>query len=68
MNVQQLGSIIKENRIRQHLSQDQLAQKSQIAIKSIYSIEMGKGNPSVNTLNRLLKVLHLELIIITKKQ
>ncbi len=67
MNISQLGSIIKENRVLQNLSQDQLAQKSNVAIKSIYSIEMGKANPSINTLNRILKILQLELIIITKK-
>jgi transcriptional regulator with XRE-family HTH domain len=67
MNITQLGSVIRENRVAQHLSQGQLAENSGVAIKSIYSIEMGTGNPSVGTLNRILKVLQLELIVISKK-
>jgi transcriptional regulator with XRE-family HTH domain len=67
MNIIQLGNVIRENRQIKHISQEKLSQISEVAIKSIHSIELGKGNPSIKTLTKLLQVLDLEFIIVTKK-
>lgn len=67
MNIVQLGNVIRENRQAKHISQEKLSMISEVAIKSIHSIELGKGNPSIKTLTKLLQVLDLEFIIVTKK-
>lgn len=67
MNLNQLGNVIRENRLLKNLSQEQLSIQSDVAIKSIHSIELGKGNPSMKTLTKLLQILDLEFIIVTKK-
>jgi transcriptional regulator with XRE-family HTH domain len=67
MNIIQLGNVIRENRQIKHISQEKLSQISEVAIKSIHSIELGKGSPSIKTLTKLLQVLDLEFIIVTKK-
>lgn len=68
MNLNQLGNVIRENRLIKNLSQEQLSKNSDVAIKSIHSIELGKGNPSMKTLSKLLQILDLEIIIVTRKQ
>jgi transcriptional regulator with XRE-family HTH domain len=67
MNITQLGNIIRENRQSKNISQELLSKQSDVAIKSIHSIELGKGNPSIKTLTKLLQVLDLEFIIVSKK-
>jgi transcriptional regulator with XRE-family HTH domain len=67
MNLQHLGSTIRESRQSKNLSQEQLSIESSVAIKSIHSIEIGKANPSIKTLNKLLQTLELDLIIVSKK-
>jgi transcriptional regulator with XRE-family HTH domain len=44
-----------------------LSDKSDVAIKTIHSIELGKANPSLKTLDKVLGVLGLELIVVSKK-
>jgi transcriptional regulator with XRE-family HTH domain len=67
MNLIQLGSTIRESRQSKNFSQEKLSLDSNVAIKSIHSIELGKANPSIKTLNKLLQVLDLDLIIVAKK-
>ncbi len=67
MNLIHLGSTIRENRQSKNKSQEQLSFESDVAIKSIHSIELGKANPSIKTLNKLLQTLELDLIIVSKK-
>ncbi len=67
MTINQLGDTIRESRHNKNISQEQLSKASNVAIKSIHSIELGKGNPSIKTLGKLLQILDLELIIVTKK-
>lgn len=66
MNLEQLGNIIRERRNELSLSQESLSEKSAIAIKTIHSIELGKGNPSVNTLVKILDNLNLQIIVVNK--
>lgn len=59
-----LGKILKERRNNLRMNQDELSRRSQVAIKSIHSIERGKANPSLKTLNKLTEILGMDLIII----
>lgn len=67
MNFEQLGHIIRERRNELSYSQEVLSDKSDVAIKTIHSIELGKANPSLKTLDKVLGVLGLELIVVSKK-
>jgi transcriptional regulator with XRE-family HTH domain len=66
MNLEQLGNIIRERRSVLQLSQENLSEKSDVAIKTIHSIELGKANPSVNTLVKILDNLNLQIIVVNK--
>jgi transcriptional regulator with XRE-family HTH domain len=66
MNLEQLGHIIRERRNELSLSQESLSDMSDVAIKTIHSIELGKANPSVNTLAKVLDNLNLQIIVVNK--
>ena len=66
MNLEQLGNIIRERRNELSLSQESLSNKSDVAIKTIHSIELGKANPSVKTLEKILENLGLQIIVVNK--
>ena len=59
MNNKQIGKIIQERRDYLNLTQKDVAEMSGITFKSISEIELGRRNPSINTLNRVLDVLGL---------
>lgn len=68
MNLEQLGNIIRERRSELSLSQENLSNKSDVAIKTIHSVELGKANPSVKTLEKILENLGLEIIVVNRKE
>lgn len=67
MNNQQIGTIIKERRDYLNLTQKDVAEMAGITFKSISEIELGIRNPSINTLNKILDVLGLELSVQIKR-
>lgn len=56
-----LGGRIKELRKLRRLSQEQLAEKVNIDPKHLSRIEVGRGFPSLDTLENLAKALNVEL-------
>ena len=60
---QQIGKIIQERRDYLNLTQKDVAEMAGITFKSISEIELGIRNPSINTLNKVLGVLGLELSV-----
>lgn len=65
MELKLFGKIIREKRNALNLKQEELSDKSGIAIKTIHSIELGKGNPSFITIQKLFEILELDLIIVS---
>jgi transcriptional regulator with XRE-family HTH domain len=63
MNNKQIGKIIQERRDYLNLTQKDVAEMAGITFKSISEIELGIRNPSINTLNKVLDVLGLELSV-----
>lgn len=61
-----LSSIIKERRQMLGISQLDLAEMSGIGIATVKSIECGKANPSIKTVESLAEVLGLELSLTLK--
>lgn len=49
------------------ITQEQLSKLSGVGLKTIYKLEQGLGNPSLDTLEKVLDVLGLELSIKLKK-
>lgn len=63
MNKIELGKIIQKRRDFLSIKQEDLSEMTGITSKTIYLIENGKGNPSFDTLNKLLDVLGFEICI-----
>jgi transcriptional regulator with XRE-family HTH domain len=67
MDLVVFGQIVREKRNAIGLKQEELSQRSGVAIKTIHSIELGKGNPAIKTILRLFDVLSLDLLIVASK-
>jgi transcriptional regulator with XRE-family HTH domain len=64
---QKIRDIIKERRKFLKLRQDDIAEITGIAIKTIQLLEQGKGNPSVSTLQKIADVLGMEITMQVKQ-
>ena len=58
-----VGHLIKEKRLEQHLSQEQLASKVGIDQSDLSKIEKGLLNPTIKMVNRIAKGLNSNLSI-----
>ena len=67
MDLKIFGKIIREKRNTLNLRQEELSEKSGVAIKTIHSIELGKGNPAIKTILRIFDTLELDLIVVSAK-
>lgn len=62
-----IGHIVLKRRNSLSLKQEDLAEMTGVTSKTIYLIESGNGNPSIDTLTKLLDTLGLEITIDIKK-
>jgi transcriptional regulator with XRE-family HTH domain len=62
-----IRDIIKERRKFLKLRQEDIAEITGIAIKTIQLLEQGKGNPSVSTLQKIADVLGMEITMQVKQ-
>ncbi|MBI3883777.1 MAG: helix-turn-helix transcriptional regulator [Sphingobacteriales bacterium] len=67
MDKNTIAHIIQERRDYLLLKQEDLAEMTGVTSKTIYLIESGKGNPSLDTLQKILEVLGLSLSVQIKK-
>ena len=63
MNLETIGSILKRRRISLGIDQHALSEISGIAVHTLSNVEVGKGNPTIETLNRVADALGMELSI-----
>lgn len=61
MKVDKIGEYIKNRRSTLRLQQKDFAELSGVSLRTIIQIENGTGNPSIDTLNKLTKVLGVEI-------
>ncbi|MCF8423562.1 MAG: helix-turn-helix domain-containing protein [Bacteroidia bacterium] len=61
MKADKIGEYIKNRRSTLRLQQKDLAELSGVSLRTIIQIENGTGNPSIDTLNKLTKVLGVEI-------
>lgn len=57
----ELMDIMKQRRETLSLTQQDLAEMSQVGLATIKDIERGKGNPALNTVKKILDVLGIEI-------
>jgi transcriptional regulator with XRE-family HTH domain len=62
-----IRNIIKERRKFLKLRQEDIAEITGIAIKTIQLVEQEKGNPSVSTLQKIADVLGMEITMQVKQ-
>ena len=67
MHQEELIKTLKERREALKVTQDYLAELSGVGLRTLKGIESGKGNPTIETLNKLAEVLGLELKLEVKK-
>lgn len=58
MNIQ---DVMKSQRKALGISQQDLADMSEVAISTIKQIESGKGNPSLSTVENIMDILGMEI-------
>ena len=57
-----LSDTIKERRAQLKISQIDLAEMAGVSLATVKDIERGKGNPSLQTVERLLAVLGMDMV------
>lgn len=67
MLVHQLGKIVKNRRKELGVTQPHLAELANISTNTLYKLEKGEANPSLEVLNKLAEVLGMELRLEVKK-
>jgi transcriptional regulator with XRE-family HTH domain len=67
MSATSLGDIYKLRRKELRITQPQLAEMAQVSINTIYKLERGTGNPTLDILIKIGDVLGLVLTLETKK-
>jgi y4mF family transcriptional regulator len=67
MNTKELGETIKNRRKELNITQPDLAELAGISVNTLYKIERGQNNPTLDVLTKILEVLGLELKIEIRK-
>ena len=62
-----IGSVIKERRALLGISQQDLADYSGVGISTVKDIDRGVGNPSLQTITKILDVVGLEIVLQIKQ-
>ena len=57
----ELNEVMKKRRKELEISQLDLAEMAEVSLATVKDIERGKGNPSLNTVKRILMVLGVEI-------
>jgi y4mF family transcriptional regulator len=67
MLAKHLGETIKARRKEVGITQPHLAELADVSTNTLYKLERGQGNPSLDVLYKLAEVLGLELKMEVKK-
>lgn len=65
--IQEIGKIIQERRGQLRITQKHLADMADIGINTLYMIETGQANPTLESLQRIADILGMEIILQIKK-
>ena len=67
MLVKQLGETVRIRRKELNITQPHLAELAEISTNTLYKLERGQGNPSLDVINKLAEVLGMVLTLEVKK-
>lgn len=67
MLVKELGETIRNRRKELSITQPHLAELAKVSTNTLYKLERGQGNPSLEVLNKLAEVLGMELTLEVKR-
>ncbi len=68
MLAKEIGQTIKDRRKELGITQPHLAELAQVSTNTLYKIERGQGNPTLDVLNKLAEILGMELKLEVKKR
>ena len=68
MLVKQFGEIIRNRRKELNITQPHLAELANVSTNTVYKLERGQGNPSLEVLEKLAEVLGMEITLEVKKK
>lgn len=66
MNAKALGTLVKARREELRVDQRTLAELAGVAVHTVSNLEVGRGNPTLGVLARVLDALGLELAVKTR--
>jgi len=67
MHFKEIIQTIKERREMMQVTQETLAELSGVGLRTLKQLESGKGNPTLQTLQKLVDVLWMEVCLQVKK-
>jgi y4mF family transcriptional regulator len=67
MLIRDIGTAIKKRRKALRITQPHLADLAGISVNSLYKIERGEANPTLDLVGKIADVLGLEIKLETKK-
>ena len=67
MGVTTIGETIRQRRKELRITQPHLAELANVSVNTLYKVERGQGNPSLDVLTKLAEVLGLELTLTVRK-
>ena len=67
MSKLRIGKSIKARRKTLNVTQSQIAELAGISINTLYKIERGQANPTMEIIDKIADVLGLELVLQVKK-
>ena len=62
-----IGTVIKERRALLRISQQDLSDYSGVGISTVKDLERGVGNPSLQTLQKILDVVGMDMVLQVKQ-
>lgn len=68
MNKKKIGSLLKKRRKELMINQFDLSEITGIAVHTISDIESGKGNPTLQVINKICDVLGMEILIEVRRK
>jgi transcriptional regulator with XRE-family HTH domain len=67
MHSKEIIQAIKDRREMLHVTQETLAELSGVGLRTLKQFESGKGNPTLQSLQKLVNVLGMEVCLQVKK-
>lgn len=65
--IEHIGKLIQQRRDHMRITQEQLAEMADIGIITLYKIETGQANPTLQSMQKITDVLGLEITLQVKK-